>query len=47
MQVQFFKIPLGEKILVKEMNRIYKITWGFKSVFVSSLGGNPFQDIWL
>jgi hypothetical protein len=31
MQVQFFKTPIG-----KEMNGVYKITGGFKCVFVSS-----------
>jgi hypothetical protein len=36
MQVLFFKISLGEKILVKEMNRVYEIMRSFKSVFVSS-----------
>jgi hypothetical protein len=33
---QFFKTPIGKLILVKVLNRVYEITWGFKSVFVSS-----------
>jgi hypothetical protein len=35
MQVQFFKTQIGKLILVKEMNCIYEVTRGFKSVFVS------------
>jgi len=36
MQVQFFKTPIRKLILVKEMNCVYEVTRGFKSVFVSS-----------
>ena len=35
-RVQFFKISLGEKILVKEINWVYEIMQGCKYVFVSS-----------
>jgi len=33
---QFFKTPIGKLISVKEMNDVYEIMRGFKSVFVSS-----------
>jgi len=32
---QIFKTPIGKLILVKEMNCVYEITRGFKSVFVN------------
>jgi len=33
---QIFKTPIKKLIMVKEMNCVYEITLGFKSVFVSS-----------
>ena len=36
MSDQFLKIPIGKLILVKVLNHVYEITWGFKSLFMNS-----------